>query len=144
MAQTGKNRIAYLNWVRTEFPNLYQNVVSRHPQISRNMQGLGLLMQPVITVSPHALEGVAGLWDTVMNSINEAIPSIVGNEADRILVRRQTERADQGAAPVPVSSGASMTTAQMIPIPKGFNLQKMLLPIGLGVGVLALMMMMRR
>jgi hypothetical protein len=121
----GQSRVEYLRWLRENFPAIFAKVQNEIPNIQE-------------------LQGLSGLWDTISSSINSAIPQLIKNETDRVLVRRQTDRAQAGAPPAPVSAGAGVTKILTIPVPAtGLNVGQML-PILLGVGAVAVLMMMRK
>ena len=126
----GQARVQYLEWLRAQFPEVFEKVAAKIPQIYdiENLQGLG------------------GLWDTITSAVESVIPTIVKTKTDELLLNKQTQRATAGAPPVPVPAGISPAQVIQIPVPAvagggTFGLSTPML-LGIGGGALALILVM--
>lgn len=114
----GTARKQFLLWVKKEFPAVYDRLMK--------------------SVKNSNMDGLGDLWESIADTANKILPSLVQAKAQRDIFKAQLKRAEQGMPPLKTEEIAPTLKV------KADVGQKWLLPALLGGGALAFMFLQRK
>jgi hypothetical protein len=140
--RTGNARQAFLKWLQQRHPNLTAQILARAQAIAKKpgvtaASGLGQI-PPATDLEGLGAGFFTDLWDSIKSVGTTIIAGGVKNAAEQTLINQQMQRAQQGYMPYPVPPTAP---PQNIPVP---GLPAWVMPVGLGVGALALVLILKK
>lgn len=104
---TVRNRAQYLAWLRTNFPDLYADIMAG---VADNVREASL---------SGFFDSVGTAFSSVLNNVTKALPSLAQTysqyEAQKKLLQVNTSRASQGLAPLQYDTQGRLITAGGLP-----------------------------
>lgn len=101
------NRAQYLAWLRREFPSLYQDAVASLRDDFERQQMAGLF------------DSIGNAFTSIVDNVTKNLPQLAQTyaqyDAQKDLLRANTERARQGLAPLQYNSQGQLVTASGLP-----------------------------
>lgn len=133
-------QLKFLDWLKRYNPDVYAVAMSEAQSGGNNE--LGALGQPwalpELTAPATATAGAG--WEGLATSLTNVLPALVTGYTQIELYKAQMKRAEKGLPPLPTESIAPTVRVQAeVSQDLMNNIQKMVVPIGIGIGILFLM-----
>lgn len=131
-----RNRFKFINWVKTKHPDLYSKIISRIGNQPQALNGLGK-------------DSGSSWFDSFSTVLNSLGTSVLQYKAQKKLMDMQMQRAQSGLPPLQAAEYAPVIRTQVETGPETRKViadtgSKIMLPVAIGVGVIALAFLMKK
>lgn len=152
----------FVNWVQKDNPELLRKIAVRISGPGRwrtiaapggrvvQMKGLGAAVIPIVTTTK---ESTPSIWETIWSGAQKLIPTLIGAKQQRDLYNLNLERAKKGLNPLDAGAIAPVIktqfeigpeTRQELMTGAGMQLEKYMIPLGIGALAIAAMFVMKK